>query len=151
MENKRHRQIIETAPVGYALHRIITDENGTPCDYIFDETNETFRKITGLNHLDIIGKRVTEVFPGIEKGDFDWISFFGNVALNGISQEFEQYFKPLDKWFKGQVSSDQKNHFTALFVDVTGQHLLVEAIKKLQDYSAKTINYKEITETLRNI
>jgi PAS domain S-box-containing protein len=151
MENKRHKQILETAPVGYALHRIITDDIGNPCDYIFEETNETFGKITGLNHLDIIGKRVTEVIPDIRNSEFEWIPFFGNVALNGISQEFEEYFKPLDKWFKGQVSSDQKNYFTAIFIDVTGQHLLVDAIKKLQDYSVKTIDYQEITEALRNI
>ncbi len=52
---------------GFALHKIIVDEKGRPIDYVFLEINDAFGKLTGLKREDIIGKRVTEVLPGMEK------------------------------------------------------------------------------------
>ena len=51
---------------GLAFHRMLYDQ-GRPQDYIFLEVNEAFLQQTGLK--DVVGKRVTEVIPGIRESD----------------------------------------------------------------------------------
>ena len=36
--------------------------------------------MTGLNRESVIGKKVTDVLPGIEKDPADWIGVYGKVA-----------------------------------------------------------------------
>ena len=57
--------LIGQLPLSYAYHRIVTDENGVPTDYIFLDVNEAFEKMTGLQKQNIIGRRVTETLHGI--------------------------------------------------------------------------------------
>ena len=78
-----HQSILANAPFGYAYHQLIVDEHGKPVDYVFLEVNAMFEEITGLKANAIIGKKLTEVLPGILNADFDWIGFYGKVALNG--------------------------------------------------------------------
>jgi PAS domain S-box-containing protein len=74
---------------GFANHKIIVDKKGKPADYVFLELNHAFEKMTGLKRAQIIGKRVTEVLPGIEKDSADWIGIYGKVALTGEPVQFE--------------------------------------------------------------
>jgi len=39
--------------------------------------NHAFEKLTGLQSADILGKRVTEVLPGIEHDPANWIDKYG--------------------------------------------------------------------------
>ncbi len=63
----------------------ITNDAGEPVDYLFLQANLAFEAMIGLKVEDIMGRRVTEVLPGIGSGDFDWIGTFGQVALTGES------------------------------------------------------------------
>ena len=76
-----YRQIILDAPFGYAYHQIILDENGKPCNYRYLEVNKTFEKLTGLSAETVKGKTVTEVFPDLAKSAYDWIDYYGKIAL----------------------------------------------------------------------
>ena len=111
--------IFNSPIMGYAHHCIILDESGKPVDYDFLEVNGTFEKLTGLKATDIVGKTVTAAIPGIEKSEFDWIAFYGEVALNGGEKEFEQYSEPLKKWYRVHVYSTEKLFFTTMFIDIT--------------------------------
>ena len=106
-------------PEAYAYHQVVTNESGDPVDYLFLRANPAFEAMTGLKADDIIGQRVTEVLPGIESGDFDWIAAYGRVALTGEKEEFQQYSKPLDKWYSVTAYSDQPGYFAVLFRDIT--------------------------------
>lgn len=119
MHDNAYKLLIKGSPFGFAHHRIITDEEGLPVDYIFLDVNESFEKLTGLKAADIINKNVTSVIPGILKADFDWISFFGKIALNGGSETFEQFSEPLGRWYKVYVNSNEKLHFSTFFSDIS--------------------------------
>jgi PAS domain-containing protein len=95
--------------MGYAHHRLILDDKGIPVDFEFLDVNYTFEKITGLKRDDLIGRSVRQSIPAIEKSKFDWIGFYGSIALHGGDEVFEKYFEPLQKWFKGHVYSTEKN------------------------------------------
>ena len=111
----------KNAPFGYALHKIILDSKGNPVDYEFIEVNEAFEKLTGLNKQNIIGKTAKEVISTIEQGKFDWIGFYGKVALENSKEIFEQYSEPLGKYYSVQAFSPQKEYFITIFSDKTDE------------------------------
>ncbi|MBT7860946.1 MAG: PAS domain-containing protein, partial [Gemmatimonadetes bacterium] len=83
-ENERqYRSLFENMVDGFALHEIVLDEDGTPADYVFLEMNGAFEQLTGLRRESVIGRRVTEVLPGIEDDPTDWIGRYGRVVATG--------------------------------------------------------------------
>ncbi len=113
---------------GFAYHKMIFDEDNRPVDYIFLEINDYFESTAGLKRGDIIGKRVTEVLPGIEKSKFDWIGECGKVAMEGGEFRTEQYVEPLDRWHSILVYSNKKGYFAAIFEDITKRKRAEEAL-----------------------
>lgn len=71
---------------GFALHKVIYDSENQPVDYIFLEGNKKFEIYTDLKLSNIIGKRATEVFPGIANMKPNLIKIYGDVAKTGRSK-----------------------------------------------------------------
>ncbi len=104
---------------GFAYHKIVVDKAGKPVDYVFLEVNSAFERMTHLKRESIIGKRVTDVLPGIEKDPADWIGVYGRVALTGEPAQFENYSEPLGQWFRVVAYCPSKGHFVTLLEDIT--------------------------------
>ena len=66
MESEAYRDIFEHSLSGYALQEILFDETGNLRDLIFLEVNRAFESITGLRASEVVGRRLSETFPGIE-------------------------------------------------------------------------------------
>ena len=115
----QENNIFNNAPFGYALHKIVLDGNGKPIDYEFIEVNEVFERLTGLKKENVIGKTVKEITPRIESGKFDWISFYGRVALENTREVFDQYSEPLCQFFNVHAYSPEKEYFITIFTDIT--------------------------------
>jgi PAS domain S-box-containing protein len=116
---------------GFAYHKIVVDKAGKPVDYVFLDVNHAFEKMTGLKREHIIGKKVTEVLPGVEKDPADWIGIYGRVALTGVPVQFENYTKVLCKWFKVSAYCPEKYYFVALFEDITERKTTEEKYRRL--------------------
>jgi len=106
---------------GFAYHRIVLDARGSPCDYVFLEMSPAFERLTGLVAQEILGKRVTQVLPGIETDPTDWIGRYGQVALTGEPAQFESHAVALDRWYAVSAFSSQKGYFAVTFSDITGR------------------------------
>lgn len=137
MDNRLYSNILEKAPFGYALHKIILTDDGDIDDYEYIEVNDSFKKLTGLNKSQVIGKRVTELFPNIKESSFNWIRYYGNVAINGIESEFEQYSEDIERWYKVKVYSPKKYHFITFFIDISNE------IKKRELFKSTLISLGE--------
>lgn len=112
----RYRQLFSSMSEGFALHEIICNEQGEPVDYRFLDVNPAFERLTGLRAETTIGKRVTELLPGIER---TWIERYGKVALTGEPARFRQYAEPLNRWFEVFAYRPAPGEFGAMFMDVT--------------------------------
>jgi PAS domain S-box-containing protein len=132
-------QIIHKAPFGYAYHEILLDDDGIPFDYRFIEVNEAFEKLTGLKKENLIGKTVREAIPGIEKSEFDWIGFYGKIAIEGGEKEFEQYSEPLKKWYLVSVYSTEKLYFTTLFINLTVHKQQEQALRESEEFDRRLL------------
>jgi two-component system CheB/CheR fusion protein len=116
-ESEEHyRQLFEEMPGAFALHEIITDERGAPCNYRFLKINRMFEKLTGLRAQDILGKTVLEVLPTTESY---WIERYGQVALTGEAFEFEDFSQALGKYFEVRAFRYAPGQFATIFQDVT--------------------------------
>lgn len=142
MEEKIMQEVLRQAPFGYAYHKLILNNQGQAEDYVFLDVNPVFEEMTGLKREAILGKRVTEVLPGIRAGGFDWVDFYGKVALIGERQEFTQYAEPLGRWYKITAFSSQKEYFVTLFQEIT------EEIRQIENLEAQNEKNEELSKEL---
>ncbi|AQT69908.1 Phytochrome-like protein cph1 [Anaerohalosphaera lusitana] len=129
VSEKRFRELFENSINAYALHEIVLDDKGEPVDYVFLEVNKSFERLTGLVGAETIGKRVTEVVPGVENGPF--IRRFGQVAMTGEPTRFEEYDPNLGRWFDIAAYCPQKGQFVAVFTDITVRKQAEQAREEL--------------------
>lgn len=103
---------------GCALHEIVCDEAGKPCDYRFIEINPAFERLTGLRRDETIGRLATEVLPDLEPF---WIEIYGQVALTGHPVQFDQFTRAINRYYRVYAYSPAPLTFAAIFMDITDQ------------------------------
>ncbi len=127
---ERYRSLFNSMTEGFALHEIICDENGLPCDYRFIEINPSFEQLTGLQREMVVGRTVREVIPGIEQS---WIDTYGRVALTGQPAHFDNYSAVLDRHYEVYAHCPAPFQFAVLFVDVTARKRAEDALHQLNN------------------
>ncbi|HEX9727628.1 MAG TPA: PAS domain S-box protein [Gemmatimonadales bacterium] len=125
---ERYRGIFEHSLAGFALHRIVTDESGRPVDYTFLSVNKAFEELTGLKADQVVGRKVTEVLPGIERDPF--IETYGRVALTGQPERFESFATPLGRCYEVAAFSPRLGQFATIFHDITSRRATEAALRE---------------------
>ena len=102
---------------GYAHCEMIYDNHGNPFDFIYLNVNEAFERLTGLKN--VVGTKLSEIIPETKDTHPELLEIYGRVASTGKPEKFEINFLPLNRWFTIAVHSPQKNHFIAVFENIT--------------------------------
>lgn len=126
---ERYRLLFNEMTTGFALHEIILDEQGQPCDYRFLNVNPAFERLTELRREDVIGKRILEILPDLEPV---WLERYGQVALTGVAVEFEEYNRSLDKFFEVRTFCPAAGQFATLFHDISDRKRAENALRETQ-------------------
>ena len=111
-----YRSLFENMLNGFAYCQMLFEDN-QPQDFIYLKVNSAFETLTGLK--DVVGKRVSEVIPGIRESDPELFEIYGRVALTGKPERFENYVEALKMWFSISVYSPGKEYFVAVFDVIT--------------------------------
>ncbi len=127
----KYRLLFENMEEGFALHEIITDENGQAIDFRFLDANAAYERHTGLKGADSIGKTIREIMP---QADPRMIENYGRVALTGEPLSIEYLSKTFDRYFRISVFSPQRGRFATIFQDITERK---RAEATLQAYAAE--------------
>jgi diguanylate cyclase (GGDEF)-like protein/PAS domain S-box-containing protein len=106
-------------------------KDGKADDFVYLHTNPAFHAQTGLGN--VVGKRVTEVIPGIRESDPTLFEIYGRVASGGHSEKFQTYVVGLQQWFEVEVFSPHAAHFVAIFNVITTRKLREEALQQAQE------------------
>ncbi|TAN39531.1 MAG: PAS domain S-box protein [Nitrospirae bacterium] len=117
---RRYRELFDSMIDGFALHEIICDAEGKPCDYRFLEVNPAFERVTGLRAQDLIGRTVLEVMPKTEPY---WIEQYGHVAMTGETLHYKNYSAELGKYYEVTAYRPAPGQFACIAVDITEQRL----------------------------
>ncbi|NLI21925.1 MAG: PAS domain S-box protein [Clostridiales bacterium] len=130
-------RILDDLPFAYAYHQMVYDDRGMPVDYQFLEANKAFEALTGLETAKIIGRRVSEIIPGIAQDPADWIGVYAKVVQTRQSITFRQYAQALGKWYNVYAFSPLPDCFVTLFMDVSEvveeQNELTELFNAMND------------------
>ena len=113
----RLRLLFDNMLEGYAYCRMIFDAEGQPDDFIYVDVNRAFGLLTGLSN--VVGKRVTEVIPGIKQANPDLFVTYGNVTRTGESEQFEVELEQLGIVLNISVFRPEPDHFVAVFENIT--------------------------------
>lgn len=116
-----YKAVVENSQRGFAYHRALFDGSGQVCDFEYISANQAFKTMAGFAGDSIFGKKIMDVLPTLQTAGFDWLKFFGEVAVGGASKECEHYSEALQRWYRMFVSSPQQNCFVADYVDITEQ------------------------------
>ena len=111
----RYRSLFENMLEGFSYCRMIFEDD-QPQDFIYLDVNSRFEELTGLK--DVVGKRVTDVIPGIRESHPELFEIYGRVALTGEPERFETYLDNVG-WLSISVYSSRREHFIAVFDNIT--------------------------------
>jgi PAS domain S-box-containing protein len=138
---KRYRSLFENMLDGYAFCRMLFDHD-QPQDFIYIEVNTRFEELTGL--MNVVGKKVSEVIPGIKESNPELFEIYGRVASTGEPERFETFVESLGIWFSISVYSPAREYFVAVFDNITERKQAEEAL------IASEVRYRRLFEAARD-
>lgn len=120
-----YRELFNNIKCGVAIYKVIDSGN----DFIFIDFNQAGEQIDGDRKVDIVGKSIFEVRPGIEQ--FGLIDIFKRVWETGIPESFPaRIYKDdrLSKWYENFVYRLPSGEIVAVFEDITERKRAEEAL-----------------------
>jgi PAS domain S-box-containing protein len=127
---EKYRSLFANMLNGYAYCRMVFDEENKPVDFVYLEVNDAFSKLTGLKKEVVVGKKVTEAIPGVEKVNPELFEIYGRVALTGKEEKFELFLAPLEAWLSVGVYSPTIGYFVAVFENITQRKQAEEDMRR---------------------
>jgi PAS domain S-box-containing protein len=131
------RNLFENMLNGFAYCKMINEE-GHPPDFIYLKVNDSFSELTGLKN--VVGKKVSEAIPGIQKADPELLERYSRVAGTRKPEVFEIWVEALKMWFSISVYSPQKGYFVAVFDVITARKLAEEKLNESRSTLQSIIN-----------
>jgi PAS domain S-box-containing protein len=128
-DNQTYRDLFKNMISGLAHCRVLTD-GPPPHDFVYLDVNDAFERLTGLK--DAVGRRVTELVPGIRESDPWLLDLYSEVARTGEARRFEQEVGALGQWYSVSVHCPRPGEFVAVF-DVTTNSRLASALRESEE------------------
>lgn len=116
-----YKSLFENMMHGFLYCKIIFDKNKKANDYIYLAINTRYSELTGL--YNVIGKRVSEVVPGLKESDPALFETLGRVASHGKPETFETYVEQLGRWYAVSMYCPHEGHVVALVDNITDRKI----------------------------
>ena len=140
----------EMSPVAIAHRRIILDQTGKACDYLFLDVNEAYGLLHSLPKERIIGKRLSEIYPNMHMHHEEnaWIERYGKLTALPGRIEFEQLSLLLDAWYRVVAVSDGSGEFISFSIDITAEKMVTQFSETLVQ-TGDSLDMQKVAEQLR--
>ena len=139
---ERHEGIFEKTGNAIAVYRAVEDGD----DFVFVEFNSTGERIENVKREDLIGKKVTEVFPGVE--DFGLIEVFRRVWKTGIPERHPvSLYKDsrIASWRENHVYRLPSNEIVAIYSDETKHKVAEMALMESEE------RFRQLAENIQEV
>lgn len=152
---ERYRSLFENSLNAIAIHTVVTDKKGKPVDYVFVGVNRAFERETGLKAEDMVGKKVTEVLPDMDR---TFIEKYGKIALTGGTTRFETYSAPLKKHLEISAFALGKGSFVTIFRDISSRikhmgdlRFLADSVAQLNEMDTPEQLYRFVAQRVQEL
>ncbi|MBI5577954.1 MAG: PAS domain S-box protein [Deltaproteobacteria bacterium] len=142
----RYRALFENMLNGFAYCKMLLDDQGRPVDFVYLDVNQAFTRLTGLKN--VVGRKVSDVIPGIRELSPELFEIYGRVALTGKPEAFEIYLKPLEIWLSISAYSLHREDFIAVFDNITERKRDEEALRVSHRFLEIVHDKREMTPLL---
>ena len=124
------QEILRKAPFGCACCEVVFDGMNQPENYTFLDVNPAFEEMTGQKSEAILGKKATDVMPGLGIANIDWLNFCRDVVMNNAKKDVLKYLAPLGIWCRITSFLIQPNRIIVIFLNVSGDVKYIKGLKK---------------------
>jgi PAS domain S-box-containing protein len=112
----RHRELFDNMSSGVAVYEPVADGK----DFVFKDFNRAAERINGVKKEDVVGRRVTEMFPAVKK--FGLLEVFRRVCRTGKPEHHPVSLYKDERialWFENYVYKLPSGEIIAVHDDVT--------------------------------
>lgn len=128
---RKYRALFENMTAGFVLFEVVANQQGEPVDLIVLKGNPGFEKTTGIKIENSEGKRLTELLPGIENDEANWIGTYGEIALKGGTRQFERGSELLGYFYSVIAYQAGTGQCAVTFVDISDRKKAEIDLQKL--------------------
>lgn len=114
-----YKDLFDNMPNGCVYYKVLFDEKNNPVDLEYRKVNAAYEENIGRPFSELIGNRVTEVFPLLSESSLLWMKKYIEVALFGEPVTFTQYFDHHDKWYSIFAYSPQRGYVVEISEDIS--------------------------------
>lgn len=111
-----NKLLIQEMNKGFVLFKVVDDKINNELNYTILNVNKTFEETTNMDKSLIIGSKLCEVFPTIQKY---WIDQLDYVVRTKKSVSFQIYVDYMEKWFLVSVYIPRESHLVMITDDIT--------------------------------
>ncbi|KQM30933.1 PAS domain-containing protein, partial [Sphingomonas sp. Leaf10] len=145
------RRLFETLAEGFILGEVVRDADGRIVDWRYEEVNDAWYDLVGVEHGCAVGRTIREVLPGIED---EWVLEFARVVETGQAIRFTRQVGDLHRWYDGVCQPAGEDWFTVIFLEVTDRILADrrrDALSELGRALTSLVDPKEILRAATEI
>lgn len=136
-----YKSIIENTSVAYAVFKIDQKHESEPSEYEFLDVNEAFVALCGIQRTKLLNKSISKIIKSSKDDDFDWVGYTQEIRANVEKNEFLQYSKRLNKWYRVNAYKLDKATLISIFTNITNEKIQENAFYELSAISEDFLNW----------
>lgn len=120
----RWRQLYRNMDQGFIYARVVRNAEGLIHDWRYEDVNNAWANLVGIEADAVRGRTIREVMPGIED---DWVTGLAQVVDTREPVRFTRRVGSSDRWYDGTAQWVGGDDFTVIFHETTAR---VQAVRR---------------------
>ena len=137
----RYRALFDHMSEGFFQAELILDDSGKAADFRFVDVNPAHSRIIGMQREQVVGRKASELFPGLEESWFDAIA---KVVHTGEPLYVEGFVQTNGRYYANSYFSPGPGQFASVFSDITERRQAEGQIRRLNDELEQRVSERTV-------